>query len=86
MNFTGTIFNGMVVSAVSAGEKGVGLKVMCKELQDTYRVYIPADRVKGEQLLKLGDSVDIHYNKLFPSGSEIRMDAQNIMLNSSKQK
>ncbi len=86
MNFTGTIFNGMVVSAVSSGEKGVGLKVMCKELQDTYRVYIPADRVKGEQLLKLGDSVDIYYNKLFPSGNEIRMDAQNIMLNSSKQK
>ena len=40
MNFTGTIFNGMVVSAVSSGEKGVGLKVMCKELQDTYRVFI----------------------------------------------
>ncbi|WP_261340986.1 hypothetical protein [Candidatus Scalindua japonica] len=28
MDFTGTIYNGMVVSAVSAGEKGVGLKVM----------------------------------------------------------
>ena len=86
MNFTGTIFKGMVVSGVSAGEKGVGMKVMCKELQDTYRVFIPADRVKGEQLLKLGDSVEIHYNKLFPSGNEIRMDAQNIMLDNGKQK
>ena len=86
MNFTGTIFKGMVVSAVSGGEKGVGLKVMCKELQDTYRVFIPVDRVRGEQLLKLGDSVDIHYNKLFPSGNEIRMDVQNIVLDNSKQK
>jgi len=86
MNFTGTIFKGMVVSAVSAGDKGVGLKVMCRELQDTYRVFIPVDRVRGEQLLKLGDSVDIHYKKLFPSGNEIRMDAQNIVLDSGKQK
>lgn len=50
------------------------------------RGFIPVDRVRGEQLLKLGDSVDIHYNKLFPSGNEIRMDAQNIVLSSGKQK
>lgn len=84
MNFDGTIFNGRVASAVSAGEKGVGLKVSCSELKDTYRVFIPTDRVRGEQLLKYEDLVKIHYNKLFPSGNEIRMDAQNIVMETVK--
>ncbi len=84
MSFDGTIFNGRVASAVSSGEKGVGLKVTCNELKDTYRVFIPVDRVRGEQLLKYDDPVSIHYNKLYPSGNEIRMDAQNIVMESVK--
>lgn len=78
------IVNGMVASLVNASDKGVGFKVMCKDLGDTFRVFIPADRVKGEQLLNMCDHVKVDFNKFFPSGNDIRMDVNNVTLDSVK--
>lgn len=78
------IVDGVVGSSVGAGEKGVGLKVTCKCFGETYRVFIPTERVKGEQLLKMFDPVKIHFRKFFQSNGEVRMDARNVFLESSK--
>jgi len=78
------VVDGMVASLVNASDKGVGFKVMCKDLGDTFRVFIPAERVKGEQLLNMCDSVKVDFNKFFPSGNEIRMDVKRVTLENIK--
>lgn len=80
------VIDGVVASNVGAGDKGVGFKVMCKCFGDTFRVYIPSDRVKGEQLLKMLDPVKILYRNFFQSQGEMRMDARNIFLDNGKKK
>jgi len=74
----------IVVSFVNVSNQGVGFKVMCKELRDTFRVFIPMENVNGEQLLKMGDSVKVDLNEFFPSGNEIRMDVKRVTLNKDK--
>ncbi len=78
------IVDGMVVSLINVSDKGVGFKVMCKDLRDTFRVFIPADRVKGEQLLNLRDSVKVDFNEFFTSGNEVRMDVKRVTLDDGK--
>ncbi len=77
--FDGTVFNGSIISRVRVGEKGVSMKVICEELNDVFRLYIPSDQVKGENLLKSGDRVKLHYLDLYPSGNEIRMNVENVL-------
>ena len=77
--FDGTVFNGSVINRVRAGEKGVSMKVLCDELNDVYKLFIPTDQVKGENLLKTGDRVKLHYLDLYPSGNEIRMNVENVL-------
>ena len=77
--FDGTIFNGTIISRVRSGEKGGSMKVVCDELSDVFRLYIPTDQVKGENLLKSGDRVKLHYLDLYASGNEVRMNVENIL-------
>ncbi len=79
-----TIFSGMVVSQVSTGDKGVGMKVMCHELRDTYRVFVPKDKMNGEQNLNMGDPVKIHYTGMYASNSEVRLNVVNILKDNGK--
>ncbi len=74
------IVDGIVLSLVNVSDKGVGFKVMCKDFGDTFSVFIPADRVKGEQLLSLCDSVKVDFNEFFPSENKVRMDVKRVTL------
>ncbi len=75
----------MIVSFVNVSNKGVGFKVMCKDLRDTFSVFIPVDNVNGEQLLNMGDSVKVDCNEFFPSENEVRMDVKRVTLDNCKQ-
>ena len=77
--FDGTVFNGSIISRVRAGEKGVSMKVVCDELNDVFKLYIPSDQVKGENLLKSGDRVKLNYLDLYSSNNEIRMNVENVL-------
>ena len=72
--------DGVVASLVNASDKGVGFKVMCKDLGDTFRVFLPMEKVKGEQLLNIGDLVKVDFKKFFPSGNEVRMEVKSVTL------
>jgi len=74
------IVDGMVASFVNVSEKGIGFKVLCQELGDTFSVFIPADNVNGEQLLNMGDSVKVDFNEVFPFKNEVRMDVKRVTL------
>ena len=78
------IVDGMVVSFVNVSDKGVGFKVMCKDLGDTFRVFIPADNVNGEHLLNMYDSVKVDFNEFFPFGNEVRMEVKRVTLDNGK--
>ncbi|GAX62379.1 hypothetical protein SCALIN_C31_0013 [Candidatus Scalindua japonica] len=70
----------MIASVVNVSDKGVGFQVMCKELRDTFRVFIPMDKVNGEQLLNMGDFVKVDFNEFFPFGNEVRMEVKSVTL------
>ena len=74
------VVDGVVASLVNASDKGVGFKVMCKDLGDTFRVFLPMEKVKGEQLLNIGDLVKVDFKKFFPSGNEVRMEVKRVTL------
>ena len=74
------VVDGVVASLVNASDKGVGFKVMCKDLGDTFRVFLPMEKVKGEQLLNIGDLVKVDFKKFFPSGNEVRMEVKSVTL------
>ena len=76
------IVDGMVASDVNVSDKGVGFQVMCKDLRDTFRVFIPMNNVKGEQLLNMGDSVKVDFNEFFPFGNQVRIDVKRVTLDS----
>ena len=78
------IVDGIVVSLVTVSDKGVWFKVMCKDLRDTFRVFIPADMVKGEQLLNLRDSVKVEFNEFFTSGNEVCIEVKSVALDNGK--
>jgi hypothetical protein len=59
---------------------------MCKDLRDTFRVFIPTDKVNGEQLLKMRDNVKVDFNEFFPFGNEVRMEVKSVILDNSKKK
>ena len=80
------IVDGMIASDVNVSEKGVGLQVMCKDLRDTFRVFIPMVNVKGEHLLNMGDSVKVDFNEFFPFGKEVRMEVRRVTLDNGKKK
>ena len=71
----------MIASDVSVSDKGVGFQVMCKDLRDTFRVFIPMDNVNGEQLLNMGDTVKVDFNEFFPFKNEVRMEVKSVTLN-----
>ena len=77
--------DGVVASLVNASDKGVGFKVMCKDLGDTFRVFLPMEKVKGEQLLNMGDLVKVDFKKFFPSGNEVRMEVKSVTLDKGKE-
>ncbi|MHC4139167.1 MAG: hypothetical protein ACYSR1_04815 [Planctomycetota bacterium] len=74
------IVDGMVASSLNISDKGVGFQVMCKELRDTFKVFIPMDNVNGEQLLNMGDPVKVDFNEFFPFGNEVRMEVKSVVL------
>ena len=80
------IVDGMIASDVNVSDKGVGFQVVCKDLRDTFRVFIPTDKVDGEQLLNMGDPVKVDLNEFFPSRNDVRMDVKRVTLDSSKKK
>ena len=80
------IVDGMVASLINVSDKGVGFQVMCKELGNTFRVFIPADRVKSEQFLRMGDFVKVDFNEFFPFGNEVRMEVKSVILDNGKKK
>jgi len=80
------VVDGLIASVVNASDKGVGFKVMCKDLGDTFRVFLPVEKVKGEQLLNMGDTVKVDFRNFFPSGNEVRMDVKRVTLENVKQK
>ena len=79
------IVDGMVASLINVSDKGVGFKVMCKDLGDTFRVFIPADNVNGEHLLNMYDSVKVDFDEFFLSENEVRMEVKSVTLDNGKQ-
>ena len=80
------VVDGMIASDVNVSDKGVGFQVMCKDLRDTFRVFIPMDNVNGEQLLNMGNAVKVDFNEFFPFGNEVRMEVRRVTLDNSKKK
>ena len=80
------IVDGMIASDVNVSDKGVGFQIMCKDLRDTFRVFIPMDNVNGEQFLNMGDFVKIDFNEFFPFGNEVRMEVKRVILDKGKKK
>jgi hypothetical protein len=80
------ILDCMVASDVNVSHKGVGFQVMCKDLRDTFRVFIPMVNIKGEHLLNMGDSVKVDFNEFFPFGNEVRMEVKRVTLDNAKKK
>ena len=80
------IVDGMIASDVNVSEKGVGLQVMCKDLRNTFRVFIPMVNVNGEHLLNMGDPVKVDFNEFFPFGNEVRMEVKRVALDNGKNK
>ena len=78
------IVDGMVVSLVNVSDKGVGFKVMCKDLGDTFSVFIPVDNANGEHLLKMCDSVKVDFNEFFPFENGVRMDVKRVTLDNGR--
>ncbi len=78
------VFDGTLVSQPAIMPKGVGMKVMIPKLGDCYRVFVPSEQVKGEQTLNLGDQVKVNYVGQYVSNNEIRMNVENIILDTAK--
>lgn len=74
------IVEGIVASEVGVSEKGCGFKVMCLELGDTFRMFVPKERLNGEQLLRMGNKVRVDLKRFFPVGNEVRMDVNHVSL------
>ncbi len=79
-----SVFDGMLVSQPALTPKGVGMRVMIPNLGDSYKVFVPAEQLKDEKTLNLGDSVKIHYCGMYPSNNEIRMNVENVLLDTTK--
>ncbi len=78
------ILDGMIASDVNVSDKGVGFQVMCKDLRDTFRVFIPVKNIKGEQLLNMGDLVKVDFNEFFSFGNEVRMEVKSVTSDNGK--
>ena len=78
------IVDGMIASDVNVSDKGIWFQVMCKDLRDTFKVFIPMGDVNGEQLLKMGDFVKVDFNEFFPFGNEVRMEVESVTLDIGK--
>lgn len=79
-----TVFTGAIIAEPSSGEKGVGFKIMCKELRDAYKIFVPANNVKNENQLKIGDPIKFHYKGMYVSGNEVRLNVANVFLDNGK--
>ncbi len=80
------IVGGMIASDVNVSDKGVGFQVVCKDLRDTFRVFIPMDHVNGEQLLNMGDPVKVDFNEFFSLKNEVRMEVKSVTLDNGKKR
>lgn len=69
---------GQVVSAVGVSLKGCGFKVMIQELGDTFRVFIPAEKLNGQEKLKILDLVDVVVNRFYPRKNEVGLEVISI--------
>ncbi len=78
------IVDGMIASFVNISDKGVWFKVLCKDLGNTFRVFIPMDSVDGEQLLNMGDSVKVDFNEFYLSGNEVCVEVKRVTLDTGK--
>lgn len=79
-----TIFTGAIIAEPSSGEKGVGFKIMCKELRDAYKIFVQSKNVKDEAKLKIGDPIKFHYKGMYVSGNEVRLNVSNVFLDNGK--
>lgn len=76
---------GVIASNVNAGEKGVGMKIMCPDYGDTYRIYIPTDRLQGgEQHLNMLDKVILTFDNFYANGKEIGLNKPLVVLDNGK--
>lgn len=53
---------------------------MCISLGNTFKVFIPTDKVNGEQFLKMRDIVKVDLNELFSVKNEVRMEVKSVVL------
>ncbi len=74
------IVDGMIASYVKVSKKGVSFQVMCISLGNTFKVFIPTDKVNGEQFLKMRDIVKVDLNELFSIKNEVRMEVKSVVL------
>lgn len=68
---------GIIASRVKEMPKGgVIFKVTIPDMGDTFPVYInPGDKVKGIELLQLGDKVNVEWLGVFSSKDIVRLDS-----------
>jgi hypothetical protein len=75
---------GQVVSEVGVGPKGAGFKVMIPELGDVFRVFIPTEKLNGQQSYKMGDQLDIVVRRFYPRKNEVGAEFGDIKLSQKK--
>lgn len=68
--------DGIIASRVKEMPKGgIIFKVTIPDMGDTFPVYInPEDKVKGIELLQLGDKVSVEWLGVFSSKDIVRLD------------
>lgn len=65
---------GQVVSAIGVSPKGVGFKVMITDLGDTFRVFVPIEKLNGQDKLKILDKVNVVVNRFYPRKNEVGLE------------
>lgn len=66
---------GIIASKVKTIQKGTMFKVTIPDMGDTFPIFInPEDRVKGIELLQLGDKVSVEWDGVFSSKDTVRLD------------
>ncbi|OGW01366.1 MAG: hypothetical protein A3I04_01270 [Nitrospinae bacterium RIFCSPLOWO2_02_FULL_39_110] len=65
---------GQIVSVPGISPKGVGFKVMIPDLGDSFRVFIPVEKVNGHDKLKMGEAVTVTINRFFPRKNEVGLE------------
>ena len=77
--------DGIVASDVSIiPDKGVGFQVMVMDLGVTLGVFVPQDKVNGENKLKMGDNVIADMRRPYASGRDVKFNIESVKLNNDQ--